>query len=64
MASQSNAILDRQGTAEERLAPGGFIQVGNELWKAEVISNSRVIEKGQTVRIRGIRGLTLLVEQT
>ena len=54
-------MIGRRGVAEEQLAPTGYIRVGDELWKAEVIGG-RAIEKGETVGIQGIRGLTLLVE--
>ncbi len=56
-----HSIIGRRGVAEEQLAPTGYIRVKDELWKAEVIGG-RAIEKGGTVRIRGIRGLILLVE--
>jgi membrane protein implicated in regulation of membrane protease activity len=55
------SLIGRRGVAEEQLAPTGYVRVSNELWKVEVIGG-RVIEKGETVRIRGIRGLILLVE--
>jgi membrane protein implicated in regulation of membrane protease activity len=54
-------LIGRQGVAEEQLAPTGYIRVSDELWRVEVIGG-RVIEKGEPVRIRGIRGLILLVE--
>jgi len=56
-----HSMIGRRGAAEEQLAPTGHIRVSDELWKAEVIGG-RVIEKGEPVRIRGIRGLILLVE--
>jgi membrane protein implicated in regulation of membrane protease activity len=56
-----HSMTGRRGVAEEQLAPTGHIRVSDELWKAEVIGG-RVIERGETVRIRGIRGLILLVE--
>ena len=56
-----HSMIGRRGVAEEQLAPTGYIRVGDELWKAEVIGG-RAIEKGETVGIQGIRGLTLLVE--
>jgi membrane protein implicated in regulation of membrane protease activity len=54
-------MIGRRGVAEGQLAPTGYIRVSDELWKVEVIGG-RVIEKGEAVRIRGIRGLILLVE--
>jgi membrane protein implicated in regulation of membrane protease activity len=57
-----HSIIGRRGVAEEQLVATGYIRVRDELWKAEVIGTRRTIEKGETVTIRGIRGLTLLVE--
>jgi membrane protein implicated in regulation of membrane protease activity len=59
--SGPQSMIDRRGVAEEQLSPTGYIRVSDELWRVEVIGG-RVIEKGETVRIRGIRGLVLLVE--
>jgi membrane protein implicated in regulation of membrane protease activity len=56
-----DAVIGAHGVAEERLASSGYVRVRDELWKARVIG-SREIRKGETVRIRGIQGLTLLVE--
>lgn len=58
---ERKAVRGSQGVAEEQLAPTGYIRVSDELWKVEVISGG-VIEKGEAARIRGIRGLILLVE--
>ena len=51
-----------KGEAEERLAPSGYIKVHGELWQAEMIREGPPIEKGEFVRIQGIRGLVLLVQ--
>jgi membrane-bound serine protease (ClpP class) len=40
-------------------APEGRVRVGGEIWNAR--SEVRA-ERGQTVRIQGVEGLTLLVE--
>jgi membrane protein implicated in regulation of membrane protease activity len=56
-------IVGRQGTATERLAPTGYIQVRSELWRAEVIEGGGPIEKGERVRVTAIEGLTLLVQR-
>jgi membrane protein implicated in regulation of membrane protease activity len=55
------AMVGERGTAEERLNPLGYIRVRGELWKAELTDDARPIEKGEEVRVQGIRGLTLLV---
>jgi membrane protein implicated in regulation of membrane protease activity len=48
--------------AKERMAPSGYVLMRGELWKAEMTSGSPSVEKGERVRIREIRGLTLIVE--
>jgi membrane protein implicated in regulation of membrane protease activity len=56
------SMVGSPGIAEERLAPSGYIRVHGELWQAEVMGDSPPVERGEIVRIQGIRGLTLLVE--
>ena len=56
-AKAESSILGARGIAEERLDPSGYIRVGSELWQGDAPS----IEKGEGVRVQGIRGLTLLV---
>lgn len=59
----ADPMTDARGIATERLDPAGRVQVRGELWRAEAIGDGRPIEKGARVRVREIRGLTLLVEQ-
>ena len=59
----ANSMIGRRGIVENRLAPSGYIHVRGELWQAEVEENSVPIEKGESVRIYGNRGLTLLVHR-
>jgi membrane-bound ClpP family serine protease len=56
------SLIGIGGTARDRLAPSGFIQVRGELWMAEVFNGGRPIEEGERVQVNGIRGLTLLVQ--
>jgi len=55
-------MVGKKGVAEERLAPSGYIRIHGELWKAEVIDGAPPVEKGEPVRVQGIRGLVLLVQ--
>jgi membrane-bound ClpP family serine protease len=55
-------MLGGYGIVVDRLAPSGYIQVGGELWKAEATQEFQLIEKGRSVQVVGIRGLTLLVK--
>lgn len=58
---EANSMVGRRGIVKERLAPSGLIQIRGELWKAKVVGGSPPIEKGKTVRVEEMRGLTLLV---
>ena len=57
-----HSLVGTEGIVEERLAPSGCIRVHGELWQAEMIREGPPIEKGEGVRIQGIRGLVLLVQ--
>jgi membrane protein implicated in regulation of membrane protease activity len=56
-----HSLVGTEGIVEERLAPSGYIRVHGELWQAEMIREGPPIERGEGVRIQGIRGLVLLV---
>ncbi|NIO06195.1 MAG: hypothetical protein GTN74_16800 [Proteobacteria bacterium] len=58
----THLMLGARGTVEDPLAPAGYVRVHGELWRAEVIEGSPSIGRGQGVRVRGTRRLTLLVE--
>jgi len=55
-------MIGVQGIVEERLAPVGYIRVGSELWRAEALQTDKPIPLGSRVRVRGVRGLTLLIQ--
>ena len=55
-------MIGLQGIAQDRLAPGGYVQVRGELWQAERMGDGPPVEKGATVKIRKTRGLTLIVQ--
>jgi len=57
------SLVGIEGIVEERLAPSGYIRVHGELWRAEVVRPGVRIERGEPVRIRGIKGLRLQVER-
>jgi membrane protein implicated in regulation of membrane protease activity len=52
----------RRGIVHEPLAPSGYVRLGHELWRAEVPPGHARLKRGAHVRVRGVRGLTLLVE--
>ena len=58
----ANKMEGAQGIAIEDLHPTGYVEIGAERWQAEVTGDGPSIRRGQRVRVRGIRGLTLLVQ--
>jgi membrane protein implicated in regulation of membrane protease activity len=60
-AKAGSSMVGARGIAEERLNPSGYMRVGGELWHAEAVGDAPPIERGEVVRVQGIRGLTLLV---
>jgi membrane-bound serine protease (ClpP class) len=54
------ALLGATGVAQQPIAPSGQILVHGELWQAE---SNVPISPGDPVRVRAVRGLTLLVER-
>jgi len=62
-SKELQTIVGGEGIVEERLAPTGYIRVHGELWQAEGVGADVSIERGETVRIRGIKGLRLQVER-
>jgi membrane-bound ClpP family serine protease len=61
-SGRADSMDGLRGRAVEPLAPSGYVRVRGELWRAEVSGGRLPVEAGQTVLIRGSRGLTLLVE--
>jgi membrane protein implicated in regulation of membrane protease activity len=58
----TNQMEGARGIALDDLHPTGYVEIGAERWQAEVIGGGPSIGRGQRVRVRGIRGLTLLVQ--
>jgi len=61
-AGPDRSMVGARGITQNRLAPSGFIHVRGELWNAEVRGRGRPIEMGEKVKVREIRGLTLIVQ--
>jgi membrane protein implicated in regulation of membrane protease activity len=55
-----DALVGARGRAVERLAPGGYVKIEGELWRAETSGGE--IAAGADVIVREARGLTLRVE--
>jgi membrane-bound serine protease (ClpP class) len=56
----ADALVGNIGTAQEQLTPRGQILVHGELWFAE---SATPVAAGEHVRVRSVRGMTLLVER-
>ena len=54
-------MIGKVGEARRTLEPKGEVFIEGELWKAQSISGK--IEKGEHVRVKEIKGLTLIVEK-
>jgi membrane-bound ClpP family serine protease len=57
----THSMIGKQGIAQERLDPNGYVRIGNELWKAEVTNNHSYIGKGESVTVLHMDGLKLTV---
>ena len=62
-AGRSRSMIGELGVAKERLAPAGYVQIRGELWRAEKSDDGPTIEKGQSVKVVKMDGLTLFVEK-
>ena len=50
------------GVVVQPLVPSGYVRLGSELWKAELVSGSEPVSVGSAIRVVEVRGLTLVVE--
>jgi membrane-bound ClpP family serine protease len=50
------------GVVTQSLVPAGYVRLGSELWKAELVSGSESVSVGSAIRVVEVRGLTLVVE--
>lgn len=59
---RTNSMVGDSARVLEILDPAGRVSLRGELWHAEPAEGFTSIEAGMTVRVVGMRGLTLLVE--
>jgi membrane protein implicated in regulation of membrane protease activity len=59
----ANPMIGSLGVVEKRLSPSGFVRIRGELWKAHVPNGSMPIDRGETMRVIAVEGLTLVVER-
>ena len=60
--TDANTMIGLRGIVKDRLAPSGYVEVHGELWRAEVMEGASPVNSGENIRVRGIRGLTLIVQ--
>lgn len=59
---EKSPMVGQIGITEEPLVPSGTIFIRGELWRARAVEDDMVIEKGEKVIVRRIKGLTLYVD--
>lgn len=59
--SPLKALIGLQGVAVESLNPSGYIRLRNELWAAKIARGHFAVRTGETVQVKDVEGLTLLV---
>jgi len=55
------SLIGRTGPARGRLDPSGWVVLGAERWRAELLPGCAPVEAGARVRVHAVRGLTLVV---
>lgn len=55
-------MIGKTGTAVDDINPVGYVRIGGEMWKAEILPGNRAVGKGEPVVVTGIDGLMLTVE--
>ena len=60
-ASGIDTLIGKPGQTIEALEPFGSVRVNGEIWKAESLSGS--ISENEKIVVKGIKNLTLYVEQ-
>ena len=61
-SSGIDGIHGALGVVTQPLVPSGYVKLGSELWKAELLCGSGTASVGSAIRVVEIRGLTLIVE--
>jgi membrane protein implicated in regulation of membrane protease activity len=61
-SSGVDGIQGALGVVTQPLTPAGYVKLGSELWKAELVCGSATASVGSAIRVVEVRGLTLIVE--
>jgi membrane-bound serine protease (ClpP class) len=57
------SLVGRQGIARGKLSPAGRVQLGGELWTAELVEGEEPLPDGARVEVVRVEGLRLFVRQ-
>jgi membrane-bound serine protease (ClpP class) len=58
----AETLIGSRGRVQQPLTPEGYVKVNGELWKAQTERPDQLLARDTPVRVRGARGLTLVVE--
>jgi len=58
----THGVVGQIAVSEETLDPGGWVRLGPELWRVELVNGARAVPRGAKVLVRGVTGLLLQVE--
>jgi membrane-bound ClpP family serine protease len=61
-SSGVDGIHGALGVVTQPLTPSGYVRLGSERWKAELVCGSGAALVGSAIRVVEVRGLTLVVE--
>jgi membrane-bound serine protease (ClpP class) len=56
-------MVGRVGVAKSDISPFGSVQVGGELWSAELDQDQEIIKMGSRVRVTKVQGVRLTVQK-
>ena len=57
------SLVGRSGSARSRISPIGTVQLGGELWTAELAEGEDTILEGMLVEVIEVKGVRVIVRQ-
>lgn len=55
-------LVGTRAVARDRLDPAGWVRLGPELWRAELVHGHEPVAKGTAVRVLAVNGMVVTVE--
>ena len=55
-------MIGKTGSAVKDIDTVGYVRIGGEMWKAEILPGNRAVVQGEPVIVTGVDGLLLTVE--